>query len=116
MSWTGNSRTCQDTARPFLCPHVSFSAPDVAAFVSYRADPDVDCYQSWGDFTLERGPAFVEALRRAAPGVPGEWFQFALDEKASGALVGELALRVDAEGPRQAEVGFTLSLAQQGKG
>lgn len=94
----------------------SFTAPDVDAFVAYRADPDVARYQSWSDFTLQRGQAFVEALRGAAPGVPGEWFQFALEEQASGALVGDLALKVDADEPRQAEVGFTLSLAQQGKG
>ena len=50
------------------------------------------------------------------PGVPGEWFQFALEARSDGILVGDLALKVDADEPREAEVGFTLAPAQQGKG
>ena len=94
----------------------SFSAADVEAFVAYRADPDVARYQSWSDYTPERGEAFVESLQGAGPGVPGEWFQFALEARSDGTLVGDLALKVDPEEPREAEVGFTLAPAQQGKG
>ncbi len=94
----------------------SFSTADVAAFVAYRADPDVARYQSWSDFTREQGEAFVESLRGAKPGVPGEWFQFALEERSNGILVGDLALKVTADEHREAEVGFTLAPSQQGKG
>lgn len=93
-----------------------FSPADVDAFVSYRADPEVARYQSWSDYTTEQGRAFVEWLQGATPGVPGEWFQFALEARSSGTLVGDLALHVDATEPRQAEVGFTLAPAQQGQG
>jgi len=55
---------------------------DVDAFVAYRADPDVARYQSWSDYTFERGEAFVGWLQGATPGVPGEWFQFALEERS----------------------------------
>ena len=48
--------------------------------------------------------------------MPGEWYQVALEAKASGTLVGDLALHVDAQEPRQAEVGFTLARDQQGQG
>ena len=41
----------------------SFSAADVDAFVGYRANPDVARYQSWSDYTLERGEAFVGSLQ-----------------------------------------------------
>lgn len=85
-------------------------------FVAYRADPDVARYQSWTDFTLERGRAFIEALQEAEPGVPGEWYQFALEDRSDGTLVGDLALKVDEDEPREAEVGFTLAPDQQGKG
>ncbi|MFC4783952.1 GNAT family N-acetyltransferase [Nocardioides sp. MAHUQ-72] len=93
-----------------------FSPVDVEAFVAYRTDPDVARYQSWSDYTRERGEAFVESLQGAEPGVPGEWFQFALEARSDGVLVGDLALKVDADEPRQAEVGFTLAPARQGKG
>lgn len=85
-------------------------------FVAYRADPDVARYQGWTDFTLERGRAFIEALQEAEPGVPGEWYQFALEDRSDGTLVGDLALKVDEDEPREAEVGFTLAPDQQGKG
>jgi RimJ/RimL family protein N-acetyltransferase len=94
----------------------AFTWGDVEAFVAYRADPEVARYQSWSDYTVERGRAFVESLQEATPGVPGEWYQVALEDKASGVLVGDLALHVDAQEPRQAEVGFTLAADHQGKG
>jgi RimJ/RimL family protein N-acetyltransferase len=93
-----------------------FSPVDVPAFVAYRADPEVARYQSWSDFTTERGAAFVESLQRAEPGVPGEWYQFALEDRSTGVLVGDLALKVDLDEPRTAEVGFTLAREHQGQG
>ena len=93
-----------------------FHDADVEAFVAYRADPDVARYQSWSDFTLAEGRAFVESMQGLRPGVPGQWYQFALEERADTALVGDLALKVSADEPREAEVGFTLAPAHQGKG
>jgi RimJ/RimL family protein N-acetyltransferase len=93
-----------------------FTAADVVPFAAYRADPDVARYQSWSDFTLQDATAFVESLRGEEPGVPGEWFQVALEAHAEGVLVGDLALHVDADEPRIAEVGFTLAPDHQGKG
>ena len=94
----------------------SFTEADVEDFVSYRSDPDVARYQSWSDYTLERGRAFVESLQGAVPGVPGEWFQFALGARSDGLLVGDLALKVNADEPREAELGFTLVPHHQGQG
>ena len=93
-----------------------FTDADVDAFVSYRADPDVARYQSWSDYTSEQGRALVESMREAEPGTPGDWFQLALEARETGELVGDLALHVDVDEPRQAEVGFTLDPAQQGHG
>jgi RimJ/RimL family protein N-acetyltransferase len=94
----------------------SFCSEDVDAFTAYRADPDVARYQSWSDFTREQGEAFVASMEVRRPGVPGEWFQFALEDRSSRDLVGDLAFKVDADEPREAEVGFTLAPAHQGKG
>jgi RimJ/RimL family protein N-acetyltransferase len=49
-------------------------------------------------------------------GVPGKWYQFALEGRADGTLVGDLALCVRESEPREAEVGFSLAPAQQGRG
>ena len=101
-----------ETARLRVRP---FGPADVEAFVAYRADPDVARYQSWSDYTLDEGRALVAQMGALEPGRPGQWYQFALEDR-SGVLVGDLAMQVDEDEPRQAEVGFTLAPAHQGKG
>jgi RimJ/RimL family protein N-acetyltransferase len=93
-----------------------FAHADLEAFVSYRAHPDVERYQSWSNYTLERGQALIESMQGLMPGVPGQWYQFALEERAGGTLVGDLASKVNEGEPREVEVGFSLAPAQQGKG
>ena len=94
----------------------AMAAPDVEAFVAYRTDPDVARYQSWSDYTPEQGRELVESMHDSRLGEPGEWYQIALEEIASGALVGDLAVHVDEDEHRQLEVGFTLAPEHQGQG
>jgi RimJ/RimL family protein N-acetyltransferase len=54
-------------------------------------------------------------MRTSEPGTPGEWFQFAVELKETGRLIGDCGLKT-AEDGRQGEVGFTLSREHQGKG
>ena len=94
----------------------AFTSGDLEAFVAYRADPHVERYQSWSGYTIEQGRSLLESMHGLNPGIPGQWYQFALEERAHGTLVGDLALRVDESEPREAEAGFTLAPSQQGKG
>ena len=94
----------------------SFTHIDIKAFVAYRADPDVARYQSWSDYTTKDGQELVDSMQDAEPGVPGEWYQLALEDRSNGVLVGDLALHVDADEPQEAEVGFTLAPDRQGQG
>lgn len=100
---------------PRLCVR-PFDQADLEAFVAYRAHRDVERYQSWADYTLEQGRALIESMQGLDVGVPGQWYQFALENRADGTLVGDLALCVRESEPREAEVGFSLAPAQQGKG
>jgi RimJ/RimL family protein N-acetyltransferase len=93
-----------------------FTIEDLDAFVAYRSHPEVERYQGWSDYTLERGRALIESMQGLRPGVPGEWYQLALQERMAGTLVGDLALKVNENEPREAEVGFSLAPAQQGNG
>jgi RimJ/RimL family protein N-acetyltransferase len=94
----------------------SFVASDLEAFAAYRADPDVARFQSWSDYTRDDGRVLIESMQELRPGIPGEWYQFALEERTTGTLVGDLALHVNEAEPREAEIGFTLAPEQQGKG
>ena len=102
------------TARLRLRP---FAEADLPAFVAYRRDPEVARYQEWDEtFSGEDAQALFDRLRGVAPGTPGAWFRFAIEEAASGTLLGDCVLYVDADDPRQAEIGFTLARGYQGKG
>jgi RimJ/RimL family protein N-acetyltransferase len=93
-----------------------FDLADAAMFAAYRSDHEVARYQSWDSYTLERAERFVRDIRAAHPGVPGEWFQFAVADASSDQLVGDVALRVDGRDVTRAEMGFTFAPGSQGKG
>ncbi len=88
---------------------------DLAPFLAYRNDPDVARYQAWESCTEQEATAMIEDLKSLQPGTPGEWFQFAIELKQTGALIGDCAMKVEQDG-RQAEIGYTLSREHQGKG
>jgi RimJ/RimL family protein N-acetyltransferase len=93
-----------------------FRDSDLAPFVAYRNDPEVARYQSWESFDEREAKAFIREMGISHPGVPGEWFQFAVESKEIGKLIGDCAMQVDGQEPYRAEIGFTLAREHQGKG
>src|SRR3954452_17382511 len=93
-----------------------FKDADLPIFHAYRNDPEVARFQSWQQPTEDQARAFIDEMKTLQPGVPGEWFQFAVELKETGLLIGDLAMKVDREEPRQAEIGYTFAHEHQGKG
>src|SRR5882672_7313329 len=93
-----------------------FRADDIETFVRYRADPAIARFQSWENFSDADGQAFFASMSRQHPDTPGEWFQFALELTATGAMIGDCALHALADSPREVEIGFTLAPESQGRG
>jgi RimJ/RimL family protein N-acetyltransferase len=95
-----------------------FRGEDADAFARYRSDPAVARFQSWeAPYPHEAARAFVSEMAEAEPGVPGEWFQFAVAPvSAPHELIGDVALHVHLDDPTTAELGFTLAAAAQGDG
>ena len=93
-----------------------FKDSDLAPFMAYRNDPEVARYQSWDSCDEREARAFIEEMQSAQPGVPGEWFQFAIESKQTRSLVGDCGLRVEEHEPYRAEIGFTLAREHQGRG
>ncbi|WP_447006175.1 GNAT family N-acetyltransferase [Saccharothrix isguenensis] len=90
-----------------------FTVADAPAFAAYRSDPDVARYQGWvTPFPLAQAEEFVREVGTADPTEPG-WFQFAVE--AGGVLVGDVGVGLH-ENRMQAEVGYTLATAHQGRG
>ena len=105
---------------PFLTTRLrlrAFQDSDLETFIVYRSDPEVARYQGW-DAPYDRALAiaFVAEMQRKQPGAPGEWYQIALELVSSGEMIGDCAFHILPEDARQAEIGFTLSRAQQHHG
>jgi RimJ/RimL family protein N-acetyltransferase len=88
---------------------------DLEPFWAYRNDPEVARYQSWESCSEREALDFIREMSSSEPGTPGEWFQFAVELKESGQLIGDRGLKTEEDG-RQAEIGVTLSREYQGMG
>ena len=91
-----------------------FRDADLVPFLAYLNDPLVARYQSWESYTEQQARDVIEKQKKASPGIPGQWFTFALELKESATLIGHVALKMLED--RQAEIGFTLARAAHGKG
>ena len=90
-----------------------FEPADVEAFAAYRSDPAVARYQVWtAPVPAEDARCLVAEFAAADEQAPG-WFQYAVE--AGGVLVGDVAICRHDNG-LQAELGFTLATAHQGRG
>ena len=93
-----------------------FTDSDLALFMAYRNDPEVARYQGWEGISEPEARAFLQEQKEVQPGVPGQWFQIAVELKETGMLVGDCALKIEEHDESQAEIGYTLSRAYQGRG
>lgn len=93
-----------------------FRVGDIETFVRYRADPAIARFQSWQDFSAADGREFFAYMSRQHPDTPGEWFQFAIELAATGAMIGDCGLHALADKPQEVEIGFTLAPSHQGRG
>jgi aminoglycoside 6'-N-acetyltransferase len=73
-----------------------------------RNDPEVARYQPWESFSEEDGRRFLSELAGQQPGEPG-WFQFALEDRLTGAFAGDCGLNILPGDNRLAEIGYSIT-------
>jgi RimJ/RimL family protein N-acetyltransferase len=92
-----------------------FRASDAETLAAYRSDPEVARYQSWtAPVPLEQARVIVAELAAGDPDRPG-WFQYAVERTEDRIHIGDVGVDLH-ENRRQAEIGFTLAPAYQGRG
>jgi len=89
---------------------------DLPAIFSYRNDKQVAQYQSWTEVTQFELSSLIEEQATLSLGKPGEWVMFGIALKLTDELIGDCALCINTEDPRQLELGITLARQAQGKG
>jgi RimJ/RimL family protein N-acetyltransferase len=93
------------------------SRPEDAETISaYRSDPEVHRQQGWERTDPEGIRADIEEMARRAPGEPGGWVQFSVEEREGGRLVGDVGINPAEGEPGVIKVGYTMSPAVQGRG
>lgn len=90
-------------------------ADDLPAFKAYRSDPEVGRWQGWTPKPDAEALAFLEAMATVPLFQPGQWTQLGIADALTDELLGDLGIHVSADG-REAEFGFTLAHAAQGRG
>ena len=101
------------TDRLLLMP---LHADDAAALFAYRSNPEVCRFQTWAPGSVAEAERFIASMDGVPFDTPGTWFQLGIQLGDSGPLVGDLGVRVPADEPRQAEIGFTIAPAYQRRG
>ncbi|MFC4942168.1 GNAT family N-acetyltransferase [Pseudonocardia sp. GCM10023141] len=92
-----------------------FRPTDAVAFAAYRSRPEVARYQSWtAPVSLPAAVTTVARFVDADPEEPG-WFQYAIALRSTDELVGDIGIDLHENG-MQAQLGFTLAPAFQGRG
>jgi RimJ/RimL family protein N-acetyltransferase len=89
---------------------------DAEAISRYRSDPEVHRQQGWERTDPEGVLHDIEEMAARAPGEPGGWVQFSVEELATGALVGDVGLSPADGEPGVIKIGYTIDPAHQRKG
>jgi len=85
-------------------------------FHIYRSNPEVTKYQGFDVMTIEEAEAFIQDNATKYFGKAGEWVQYGIENKSSGQLIGDCAIKLDGNDTRLAEIGITISPNEQKKG
>jgi RimJ/RimL family protein N-acetyltransferase len=89
---------------------------DAETISAYRSDPDVHRQQGWERTDPDGVRADIEEMAGRAPGEPGGWVQFTVEDRGSGRLVGDVGLSPADDEPGVIKVGYTVSPSFQGRG
>lgn len=90
---------------------------EAPVIVAYRRDPSVAKFQGWGVVDPTEIERDLAAMRTRTPcDVPGPWFQLAVVERATGAIAGDVGVRVLGEAHDTAEIGYTIAPVYQNQG
>ena len=89
---------------------------DIKDFHFYRSNPDVTKYQGFDIMTIKQVDEFIKGQQNKKFGKAGEWVQYGIENKTTGKIIGDCAIRLTQDDIRMAEIGITISHLEQKKG
>ncbi len=94
----------------------NLKSADLNNFHIYRSNPEVTKYQGFDVMTVEQAKKFIEKQIDKKFGKAGEWVQYGIENKTTGNIVGDCAIKLDKDDIRIAEIGITISHLEQRNG
>jgi len=91
------------------------SLADKNEVFEYRSDSETNKYQGWIPTTVSDVETFIGKLSKKI-NEPGTWFQFAIVEKETNKIIGDLGIHFFDNENRQVEIGITVHRDFQNKG
>lgn len=89
---------------------------DLNGFHLYRSNPEVAKYQGFDTMNLDEAEAFINSQIDKQFGKAGEWVQYGIENKLTGKIIGDCAIKLKKNDIRIAEIGITISQYEQQKG
>jgi len=89
---------------------------DAEMMFRYRSDPTINRYQNWEPRSVDELRTFIEGLTEIGVDTPGRWYQLGLFLIESMEMIGDCGIQVQAQDPRQVEIGITLVSEFHGRG
>lgn len=89
---------------------------DAESIFKYRSNPQIYKFQGWRPQTLEEVKEFICEKVAKVPNESDTWYQLGILVKETDELVGDIGIHFIGEENKQVEIGFTMSLENQGKG
>jgi RimJ/RimL family protein N-acetyltransferase len=89
---------------------------DLDDFYVYRSNPEVTKYQGFDVMTLAEANQFIHSQKDKQFGQAGEWVQYGIENKDTGKIIGDCAIRLTPHDIRIAEIGITISHLHQRNG
>ncbi|MEZ4632465.1 MAG: GNAT family protein [Deinococcales bacterium] len=95
-----------------------FHKDDTEALSTYRNDSRVAIYQTWESFSQESAAQLIQVVkdRHLDQVTVGEWLQLAVVHRKSHELLGDLAFKLAAHNPQEAEIGYSFKVSAWGQG
>jgi ribosomal-protein-alanine N-acetyltransferase len=89
---------------------------DLTDFHLYRSNPIITQYQGFDVMNLEQAKTFIVENSAKHFGTAGEWVQYGIENRDTGKLIGDCAIKLDLHDIRIAEIGITISHLEQRNG
>ena len=89
---------------------------DAEEMFDYRSDTEFNCYQGWVPREITETYDFINNRVSADIDIPGTWFQFAILDKESHEMIGDLGIYFSKVESSEVELGITLSRKYTGRG